>query len=228
MTARHPFDALAPHYRWLEGVSFGPLLHWCRTTHLPLLGEGRRVLVVGDGDGRFLADLLTAHPAVTADAADISPRMTALARRRTAFAADRVRFAVGDIRRLPLPPGGYDLIVTNFLLDCFPPDQLAEVVAKLATAAAPNARWLVGDFAEPPGRWSGRAARLALAGMYAFFRVVARLPARRLTDPSPLLTARGFTPEAEATRLGGFLVARLWRRGEIGPAAVCTRPPSGG
>ncbi len=212
MPTRHPFDRLARDYWWLEAASFGPLLHRCRTAHLSRLADRRRALVVGDGDGRFLAALLRANPHVTVDALDVSPGMTALARRRTRFAAGRMRFTVGDVRTAPLPTAGYDLVVTNFLLDCFPPDQLAGVVDKLAAAAGPGAAWLVGDFAVPPGRWRGRAGRLALAVMYAFFRLTARLPAAALADPTPLLSARGFVPAAEANWLGGFLVSRVWVR----------------
>ncbi len=123
-----------------------------------------------------------------------------------------MRFRVGDVRSALLPAGGYDLIVTHFLLDCFPPDDLAGVVDRLAAAATPDARWLVGDFAVPPGRWRGRAARLALAGMYAAFRAVAGVAAADLLDPSPLLAARGFALVAEDTRLGGLLASRLWER----------------
>ena len=212
MTPRHPFDTLARPYRWLEAFSFGPLLQRCRTAHLSRVADCRRALVVGDGDGRFLAALLASNPAIVVDALDISPRMTALARRRTAFAAERVRFTVGDIQMVSLPLGEYDLIVTNFLLDCFAPEPLAEVVRRLSVAATPDARWLVGDFAVPPGRWTGRAARFALAVMYAFFRISVGLRANRLIDPFPLLEAHGFERSATTEWLRGFLVATVWRR----------------
>ncbi len=216
VTPRHPFDPLAAHYWWLEAVTFGPLLQWCRTAHLGWLADRRQALVVGDGDGRFLAALVRAYPGLAVDALDVSPGMTARSRRRVCRlpGAGRVRFVVADIRTAPLPAGGYDLIVTHFLLDCFPADELAAVVARLAAAARPGARWLVGDFAVPPGRWRGRAARLALAGMYAVFRAVAGLRAAELIDPAPLLAGRGFVPTADATRLGGFLRSRVWDRAE--------------
>jgi SAM-dependent methyltransferase len=202
------FDALAPHYWWLERLAFGGRLQWCRTALLPHLTTHRRVLIVGDGDGRFLETFLKANPVAVVDSLDVSPGMVALARRRIG-ATDRVGFVVGDVRTDPLPGTGYDLIVTNFLLDCFPADQLAGVIGRLADICAPGGRWLVGDFAPPTAAWQ----RFALAAMYLFFRAATDLPAKRLADPSPLLAARGFVPVAEATRLGGFLAARLWGRG---------------
>jgi len=215
MTRRPNFDRLAPVYRWLERATFGGLLHWCRTVHLPVLLGCRRALVVGDGDGRFLADLLRADPAVAVDAVDVSPGMIAHARRRVGRvpgAGDRVRFHAADARTDPLPGGGYDLLVTHFFLDCFPADDLAAVVGRLAAVVAPGGRWLVGDFALPRAGWRRAAARVALAGMYAFFRAVTGIPGRELVDPGPLIAARSFRPVAEASRLGGFLVARLWEK----------------
>ncbi len=203
------FDALAPHYRWLEAVTFGPLLHRCRTALLPHLGGCRRALVLGDGNGRFLADLLRANPGVTVDALDISPAMTALARRRVGNTG-RVRFRVTDARTADFPPAGYDLVVTNFFLDCFTAPELDRLVPRLAEALEPGGRWVVGDFRLPDGGWPRFAGRVALAGMYAFFRVATRLPAGRLTDPDPLLRACGLVPEHIESRLRGFLSARLW------------------
>lgn len=213
MTPRPSFDLLAPAYQALELVTFGGLLHACRTAHLDRLRACRRGLILGDGDGRFLGDLLRANPTIRADSADVSPGMLAAARRRVRAvpgAVERVRFVAADARTDPLPGAGYDLVVTNFFLDCFRPAELAVVVARAAEACAPGALWVDGDFRLPAAGWERPVARLALAGMYAFFRLTTRIPAGRLTDPAPLLAAAGFRPEAEAKWLKGFLSSRLW------------------
>jgi SAM-dependent methyltransferase len=217
VTPRPNFDALAPAYQALERLTFGGLLHWCRTAHLDRLSECRRALILGDGDGRFLAELLRANPEVEVDSLDISPGMVALARKRTAAipgAAGRVRFVVADARTDPLPANGYDLVVTNFFLDCFRPKELAAVVRRVTDACAPAALWVDGDFRVPSAGWQRPAAKVALAVMYGFFSLATRLPARRLIDPAPLLAAAGFTLTEEVSRLRGFLSARLWVRGE--------------
>lgn len=220
MTPRPSFDRLAPAYQTLEHITFGGLLHWCRTAHLERLRECRRALILGDGDGRFLADLLRTNPHVEVDSLDISTGMLALARRRTAKipgAPNRVRFTLGDARTDPLPASGYDLIVTNFFLDCFCPAELAAVVRRVAAACAPDALWVDGDFRLPVSGWARPVARALLATMYAFFRLTTRLPTGRLTDPAPLLAAEGFSLIEEVTRLRGFLSSRLWMRGSIPP-----------
>jgi SAM-dependent methyltransferase len=216
MTPRPNFDALAPHYRWIEALTFGPLLQWCRVALLPRMLAARRALVLGDGNGRFLAELLAANPAVIVDAIDISPAMIELARRRVG-GADRARFRVADARLASFPPAGYDLVVTNFFLDCFPRRDLGELIPRLAAALEPGGRWAVADFRLPEGGWPRWAGRAALAAMYAFFKLATRLPAGRLVDPDPLLRGSGLTPAGESSRLRGFLSARLWEK----PAILC-------
>jgi SAM-dependent methyltransferase len=215
MTPPPSFDRLAPIYELLERISYGPLLHRCRTVHLHRLLESRRALILGDGDGRFLADFLQANPQVVVDSADLSGAMLAKARRRAARipgAIQRVRFVQGDARALALPQAAYDLVVTNFFLDCFEADELQLLVDRLAAAAAPGALWLDGDFRLPAAGWMRAAARLILAVMYLFFAIATRLRSRRLTDAAPFLAANGFRLAVESRWLGGFLSSRLWVR----------------
>jgi SAM-dependent methyltransferase len=175
----------------------------------------RRALILGDGDGRFLAELLGANSGVVVDSVDISSGMIQHARQRIARihgGIERVRFLVADARSVPLPAAQYDLIVTNFFLDCFPAVELEAVIARVAAASGPTALWVDGDFRLPAGRWTRIAARFALAGMYGFFRLTTRLPARQLTGPGPYLEAQGLHLIAERTWLRGFLSARVWAR----------------
>jgi SAM-dependent methyltransferase len=210
------FDWLAPHYSWIEAATFGGLLHWCRTALLSEITDARRVLILGEGDGRFAAALLAINSVATVDIVDASSGMAALARRRIARvpgAAGRVRWHIADARAIAPPAPPYDLIVTNFFLDCFAAAELGRLIPRFAQGLAPGGRWLVGDFAVPRGGIVVRtAAHLALATMYAAFYLGSRIPARRLADPAPLLRAVGLTLDCEKRRLAGFLVSSLWRR----------------
>jgi SAM-dependent methyltransferase len=203
------FDALASHYRWIEAVTFGPLLQWCRVALLPQMLVARRALVLGDGNGRFLAELLTANSAVVVDAIDISPAMVELARRRVG-SSDRVRFRIADARGASFPLASYDLIVTNFFLDCFRQRELEELIPGLAAALEPGGRWAVADFRLPEHGWARWAGHAALTAMYAFFKLATRLPASRLVDPDPILRQCGLTLDRQVSRLRGFLSARFW------------------
>lgn len=212
------FDALAPHYSWIEAVAFGGLLQWCRTALVGDLADARRVLVLGEGDGRFVRAFLAHNPEATVHVVDASPSMVALARRRAG--CGRVTWEVADARAVEYPRAEYDLIVTNFFLDCFGPGDLARLIPRVAAALRPGGRWLLGDFRVPAGRMAGAAARVLLAVMYGFFRIAARIPAAHLVDPRPLLLACGLTPLRAERRLGGFLTSELWSSPAVPPAPI--------
>ena len=109
------FDPVARIYRWAEYLTLGPLLQRTRTHFLPQLTDRRRALVLGDGDGRFLAKLLAQNPTLHATAVDTSEQMLKLLRARCD--PTRVQIIQGDALTVALPPGS-DLIVTHFFLDC--------------------------------------------------------------------------------------------------------------
>lgn len=209
------FDAIAPWYRTLETIAFGNALQRARVACLDAIGSPRRALIVGDGNGRFLAALLQRQALIKIDCVDSSERMLELARqnvlRTVSDQISRVAFLQHDITSWT-PHDRYDLIVTHFLLDCFNTQQVGSIVAKLAQAAAPNATWLLADFRVPEAGFARGHARAWLAVMYWFFRFVARIEARELVDPSPFLRAEGFTLERQRLFRYGMLKSELWRR----------------
>jgi ubiquinone/menaquinone biosynthesis C-methylase UbiE len=206
---------LAPHYTWLEKFLAGRRLQRCRTAWFHELGGAHRMLIAGVGHGPALVTLLQRHPALSVTCVDASERMLAVARRRVQLAGidlSRLEFVHARLPEWTPPPGRFDVIATHFFLDCFPPAQLAAVIASLARAATPHARWIISDFTLPargPARWRAQAVH---ALMYFFFRAVTRLSARRLTAPDELLVAQGFGRHRRITFEWGLLHADLWAR----------------
>ena len=114
MADRQPnFDPIARPYRWLEYLTFGPYLERCRFYFLDQLATHRRALVLGDGDGRFTANLLRTNPDVTIDAVDSSAAMLKLLANRVTLlsqsASERLKTIHADA--LAFTPEGppYDL-----------------------------------------------------------------------------------------------------------------------
>jgi SAM-dependent methyltransferase len=214
------FDAIAPWYRLLESIGFGNALQCARIACLDGIGFRRRGLIVGEGNGRFLAALLQRNPLIRIDCVDSSARMLDLARRQVLETnpdeIGRVAFVRDDVRSWA-PADHYDLIVTHFFLDCFGTKEVGYVVAKLAQAAVPNAIWLLADFRIPEAGFARSHARAWLAVMYWFFRCVARIEARELVDPSPFLRVEGFTLVHQNLFRGGMLKSELWRSMSILP-----------
>ena len=208
------FDALAPHYDWMEAVLAGSCLQRGRTVWLDALAGSRDILSVGEGHGRFATACAQRHPAARLTCVDASAVMLRQAQRRAA-AAGVDRLITWQTATLPTwkpPVNSYDAIVTGFFLDCFPPDPLAQVIATLAAAARPAACWLVVDFAVPARGLARWRAQMVHKLMYDFFRLATRLPARRHTPPDALLTAQGFALAGRQTWEWGLLQADLWRR----------------
>jgi ubiquinone/menaquinone biosynthesis C-methylase UbiE len=159
---------------------------------------------------------LRLHLEVDVDCIDASARMLQLARERLERElpdrANRVRFLQRDIMSWSAPEHHYDLVVTHFVLDCFPEAALARIVSKLAGAATDDATWLLADFCIPPSGMARVRARAWLAAMYLFFRVTARIPANELIDPTPLLRAEGFALSRQHLFRKGILKSERWRR----------------
>lgn len=199
------FDRLVGLYRPLELLAFGHDLERARFTWLPELRDCRRILVLGDGDGRGLARLAGLAPAAAIDSFDLSAAMLARARQRVGSAADRIQFRQADLRRAELPARHYDAVVTCFFLDCFDETEIEPVIARIAASLQPGARWLWSDFVLPPrgpARWR---ARVWLATMYFFFRWQTGISASELPPSEALIAAAGFRPRATCTWQWGML-----------------------
>ncbi|HEX3986622.1 MAG TPA: class I SAM-dependent methyltransferase [Acidobacteriaceae bacterium] len=217
MTDRPPrFDRVARSYRFLEYLSFGPMLERCRFHHLPVLASANvtRALVLGDGDGRFLARFLGACPHSAADAVDASPamlrRLSARAARRGA--EHRLATICTDARSFTPSAYGYDLVATHFFLDCLTEAETEALIGRILPHLTPDARWVVSEFQVPSGsRTKAAFARALIAGLYTAFRWLTGLRTRRIPPWRALLERSGFTCAASQSFLGGLLVTDLWR-----------------
>ncbi len=202
------FDLVAPHYHWLEAIAFGSALQRARTCWIDAITRPRRTLIVGEGDGRFLCELVHAYPKIDVDCVDASEAMLQLARARLRRmrpeSFSRVHFIREDILKWS-PRESYDLLVTHFFLDCFPDREMQAIIAKLARAAEPGAVWLIADFTIPRKRFARASARLWLRMMYTFFRATAGIAAKELVDPIPYLDGHGFVRAAGSLSRGGML-----------------------
>lgn len=210
------FDLIATHYRWIETLTFGNALQRARTCWVSDIPRPKNALIIGEGNGRFLRELLRAHPKIEIDCLDLSNRMLTLAQRRAAEicceSCQVIRFVQQDIRNW-VARRSYDLIVTHFFLDCFRRDELKTMIAKLAAAATPNAIWLVADFAIPAGEGLARAhAKLWLGLMYWFFGAVTGITAVELVDPSPYLQTNGFKCVSSQVSHARMVKSELWQR----------------
>ena len=201
------FDRIARPYRWLEYLTLGPLLQRTRLHFLPQLLTQRRALVLGDGDGRFLAELLHRNPTLCADAVDTSAVMLALLTERTGTA----RVTPHQQSALDYQPTApIDLIVTHFFLDCLRQSELEALIERLVPHLTPDALWVVSDFRIPTGpmRWP---ARLYVGLLYRVFGLLTGLRIRHLPNFASALEAAGLIRVGFHHRLFSLLTSELWR-----------------
>jgi ubiquinone/menaquinone biosynthesis C-methylase UbiE len=209
------FDRLAAHYHWMETFFAGGLMQRCRTRFLSRTGHCRQALLVGEGTGKFLAELLRSNPHIRVTCVEHCQGMIEQMRRRLVaekLDGSRVEFRRMDALDWSPPPEKSDLLVTNFFLDCFRAEQLRELVPLLAESTTGDAIWLVADFCEPQGGWRRWRAKIILAVLYAFFRLTTSLSARRLTPPDPFLAGAGFNLVERRLVSFGFAHSDFWRR----------------
>ena len=214
------FDRVARVYRIAEHLLLGRSLSRARCEHLPALGNTRRALVLGDGDGRFLAALLRAAPGLRATAVDSSGEMLRLLSERCSFAMDRVEVWQADVlsstQQLQPPPWlaaspGYDLIATHFFLDCFTETEIARLVPAIRGCLQPGGLWVLSEFRVPPRGLFRLPARLVVRVLYLVFRALTGLRPTRLPPFASHLREAGLVPVCTRHSLAGLLTAELWQ-----------------
>lgn len=211
---RRSFDLLAKPYRWMEYATFGRALQRCRTHFLREVQGAREVLVLGDGDGRFSARVLTAAPQAFVTAIDCSAGMLAALRVRCAVqgAGDRLITQQADLQHgLPVGVCGqqYDLVASHFFLDCMSETQIAQLADELLPLLKPGALWIVSEF-HVPSTWLQLPARLLIHSLYLAFRLLTGLRTQHLPDYGRALTRNGYVLQKRELLLAGLLTAEVW------------------
>jgi ubiquinone/menaquinone biosynthesis C-methylase UbiE len=212
VTVPHPnFDRVARPYRWLEYMSFGLWLARCRNAQLAHLTRARHALLLGDGDGRFLARLLASNHTLTADVVDSSHTMLMLLDRRLRKSElhQRVRLHHADALQWD-PAGPYDLIVSHFFLDCFFPHQIEQLFDTVLPHALPGAHWVISEFAIPTNPFAAWFARGIIRWLYRAFGWTTGLRVRALPAYAASLHRRGLTLSQDQIYLAGLLRSQLW------------------
>lgn len=190
-------DPLARIYRTLEYAAFGRALQRARVTHIPAISKAKRILIAGEGDGRFLQRLRTFNPQASIDVFDSSAAMIAQARVRAAATFHHQDFLIAK-----LPPAAYDAAVTHFFLDCFSQSQVNEIAVRIRNALKPGALWLVSDF----------RPSILIPLLYRFFRLTTGLRAAQLPNYDAALEMAGLTKIDERISRQGQLTAQLWQK----------------
>ena len=206
-------DRIASTYRWLEYAAFGLALEQARFDFISRAAGARRVLILGEGDGRFLARLLGCNRYANVAVVESSARMIQLARERVPPAElSRVEFHHVDAVSQALPPGPFDLAVTHFFLDTLNCRDAGAVISRVNMLLSPGAGWLVSEFQEPLNGARRLHARLWLRVMYSFFSFTTGLKVSELPPYRDVLVRSGLAEIEHRERRLGLIRSQLWRK----------------
>ena len=208
------YDRLAPYYASLEHFVFGSALMRARTALLDDLPKLEHVLILGEGDGRFLQIFLQKQPACRVTCVEQSSQMVERARARLEpTQAERVTFLVQDALTFTPELHAYDAVITLFFLDCFTAEKLKTLIPNLLDALGPGGVWYYVDFQTPGRGWRRARGRMLLEAMHLFFRPTTGLEPSQLVNPKPLFRESGLVLKQQQTLNFGLLTAQLYERG---------------
>jgi len=212
------YSSIARFYKLIESLTIGRSLLDARLAHLERLAEGpsiQHALLVGEGNGSFLLPFVQQFPNTLVTVLDECAVMLRVAQNRLDAAGidtARITFRQADMTTEQLPQGRYDLIVTLFFFDNFAAATVQQIVPALEHASSPSAQWLLSDFQIPASGWRRLRARIWLTILYAFFRCVARIPARTVPPTEAILATTSFKQVARETYSVEMLYSTLYER----------------
>ena len=200
---------MARSYVWLEYFAFGSALMRCRLALIGDLAAAKRILIVAEGDGRFLAALLAKYPNLHVVVVEQSSKMIALAKARVC--SDRVEFIEASVFSAQLR-GSFDAIVTCFFLDLLSEADSVALFRRLSTFLADDGLWYCADFSLPSSFWARLYALLMFRVMVWFFAWQTGFEGRHLVDTHSLFKSEGFILVKTAVMHFRFLTTSIYKK----------------
>jgi len=206
------FCRFARAYNFLEKLVFKDALEKTRFACLDSIAEAKRILLLGEGDGRFLAKLTSINPDCLVTVLDASPIMLALAKTRvSAKFQGEVHFCKEDATKFRFPFERFDAVVSHFFLDCFTEKTLSALLEKFSSTLRPNGKWLIADFVEPsPKTLHFLPQFFCLRILYAFFRLTCGIEARSVVSPHKILRTHGMCESRCISFSNGLLTSLVF------------------
>ncbi len=207
-------DRIARWYEPAEHLSFRRALERRRFAYVNRLRQSRRALSCGGGDGRFLAGLLQANPAVEVTYIDLSREMMRIAERRITRLGDsyrsRVQFFCADVMTFVPPHRDYDLFATHFFLDCLTRDDARKLILQMMEWSRPEAQWVLSEFHYSQSAFGKLWTGAIIRALYAAFRVTTGLRVNRIPQHEAIFLSAGFHRQESHIATGGLLISELW------------------
>jgi ubiquinone/menaquinone biosynthesis C-methylase UbiE len=132
--------------------------------------------------------------------------MIALSKKRNA-GENKVTFINGAIEQVELP-GGFDVVITPFLLDNFTEQNLNKVFGSINMLLKNNGLWLNASF-QLTGKWW---QWILLKSMFVFFKLVCGIEASKLPGIALCFNDNGYKIVDEKLFFGDFVAAAVYSK----------------
>jgi tRNA (cmo5U34)-methyltransferase len=203
------FDSIAPVYDSLSRMVYGKSIVAAQNHFLKYIPEGSHILIVGGGTGWIIDAIFEVNRTCSIVYLEASQKMLQKAQARVdADDLPRVKFLFQS--EMP-SEGSYDVIITNFFLDLFPPHKLVSILHQLKDRMKHDGRWIVTDFVDGGKLWQ----RLLLQLMYWFFKRISKIEATTLPPWSLLLAEDGMQKVEEKHFYVGFIETAIYKKVNI-------------
>ncbi|MEE2808817.1 MAG: class I SAM-dependent methyltransferase [Verrucomicrobiota bacterium] len=207
------FDRIARHYERLESIVFGEDLQRIRCSHMETFLDAESILLLGDGDGRFLKALLDSGSSAKIICVDSSQKMLKLAESVTKDLGGNVCFVFSKIEDFNLPDSFIpDVIGAHFFLDCFREDEILVILSRISGWCKEHTKFVVSDFSIPEKRGLTRFINKLLTWkMIVFFRTFTGISAHELPKIGQLLSKMSYRCLKKETLRNGFISSWVWQ-----------------
>ncbi len=208
------WDALAGVYQAIERIIFGDQLQAARRRLVDWAPQEGKVVIVGEGDGRLLVELLQARP-------NLAIRVLEPSRGMREEITSRVAGECGEPmgNRVTLVPepwqstaGAFrdvDAVILPFLLDLHSHDEIRILARELRDAQVTQV--FIAEFTVPAGNaWQNLRARLILRGLYFAARRFTGLKVKSLPDYPEIFREAGFSLRDHETFSQAAVIAEMW------------------
>ena len=207
------FDRVANYYAWMEKIIFGYDLEKIRNVHLKLIDDEESILLLGDGDGRFLKKISETGADGLIVSLDSSSKMIELSRKRLQNTDLEVQYFCQKIKNFEkLESFKPDLIFAHFFLDCFTEDEVILIIDLLSQWSTKTTKIVVSDFfITKTNSISGTYQKLLTQTMISFFRVFCGISAKKLPNIPKIMNSKGWNCISHKSLRNGFINSWVWQ-----------------
>lgn len=168
------YNFIAPYYHSLSQLIFLNRQHQAHFVILKHLKENDKILWVGGGAGKFIAEIEKLNLKLDIDYVDFSSKMIDLAQKEKTSNLN-INFIVADIFDFETDKK-YDVVMTTFLFDHFNQPKAEELFNQLNSYLKIGGLWFYVDFVQNQKGWQKSVTNV----MLSFFRIVIGLDISQL------------------------------------------------